>query len=151
MRKRFVLLLLLGLMSFLAVCHAQNTTVSYSYDACGNRVERTLKFGIVRNGERSEAYDEGEDWLTMAEDSLGGVSLSLFPNPTDSKFTLSFSTETLPAVKAELFTAGGAVIEVRKVKSTAEEFDLTGKPAGMYLLRLMAGRDTQTWKIIKKD
>ena len=135
----------------MAVCHAQNAIVTYSYDACGNRVERTLKFKTIRNNERSEACDEEEGWLTMAEGRLGGVSLSLYPNPTSSKFTLSFSEETLPAVQAELCTAGGAVIEIRKVKSTAEEFDLTGKPAGIYLLRLTTGKHTQAWKIIKKD
>ena len=74
MRKRFVLLLLLGLMSFLAVCHAQNAIVTYSYDACGNRVERTLKFKTIRNNERSEACDEEEGWLTMAEDSLKQIN-----------------------------------------------------------------------------
>ena len=40
MRKRFVLLLLLGLMSFLAVCHAQNATVSYSPKRLGWAIMR---------------------------------------------------------------------------------------------------------------
>lgn len=151
MKKSIVLLLLSLVMTGFSVCHAQNATVVYHYDNCGNRVERLLEFIKIVDDKGREDSDDGKGWLTMAEDSIGGIPLSLYPNPTSGKFTLSFSAETPPAVQAELCTAGGVVIEARSVKSTAEEFDLAGKPAGIYLLRLTAGRNTQTWKIIKKD
>lgn len=151
MKKSFVLLLLLFVMTGLSVCHAQNSTVVYRYDNCGNRVEQLLMFNKIEEEKCSHDFDDGKGWLTMAEDSIGCVPLSLYPNPTDGMFTLAFLEELPPLLCAELCTVGGSVIEHRQVRNLTETFDLTGKSAGIYILRLTTDKETQTWKIIKKD
>lgn len=150
MRKRLAILFLLTSLAGGIACHAQNTTVSYAYDACGNRVQRTLGFKTADRDEGSPDED-GKGWQASVDDTFGTVGLSLYPNPTDGRFSLAF-TETPPApMKTRLCTAGGAVIETRTVTNAVEEFDLTDKSAGIYLLRLEAGGETKTWKIIKKN
>lgn len=150
MKKSLVILFLLAGLAGGAACHAQIATVGYAYDECGNRVQRTLGFKKADRNEGS-ADDDCKGWQASASGSVNGVALSLYPNPTEGRFSLAF-TEALPSpVQARLCTAAGAVIETRKVTNAVEEFDLTDKAAGIYLLRLEAGGETQTWKIIKKN
>ncbi len=145
-----ILLTLMG-MVWATVSFAQNPTVTYYYDDCGNRIERTMGFKKVEENGRSLSPDDGKGWLAKVEENFGGIAVSLYPNPTDGKFSLAFSKEVPSSLQAELCTTGGAVIEHRQVKNLTEEFDLTGKSAGIYVLRLTSGKETQTWKIIKKN
>lgn len=151
MRRTIGILLVLAGLVWTSVGFAQNATVSYSYDTCGNRTERTLGFKKAEDKGRSLATDDGEGWLAKAEDDFGGIHLSLYPNPTEGSFSLSFSEELPAPMQAELCTSGGTVIERRLVKNLTEQFDLAGKSAGIYVLRLTSGKETQTWKIIKKN
>ena len=145
-----IMLTLMG-MVWATVSFAQNPTVTYYYDDCGNRIERTLGFKKVEEKGRSLATDDGKGWLAKVEENFGSSPISLYPNPTDGKFSLAFSEEVPPFLQAVLCTAEGSVIESRQVKNPIEEFDLTGKSAGIYVLRLTLGEETQTWKIIKKN
>lgn len=129
---------------------AQNTTVIYYYDDCGNRIERTMGFKKVEeNGRLLEANNN--DWLAKVEENFDGISLALYPNPTNGKFSLAISEEMSSLLLVELFNEEGAIIERRRVKGLSEEFDLTGKTAGIYMFRLTYGEKTRTWKIIKTN
>lgn len=150
MKKNIRILLVLTGMAWATVGFAQNPAVTYYYDDCGNRTERTMGFMKVEENGRLLSVD-GEGWLAKAEENFGGAHISLYPNPTDGKFSLAFSEEVPPSSQAELCTTGGAVIERRQVKNLTEEFNLTGKSAGIYVLRLTSGMETRTWKIIKKN
>ena len=129
-------------------------TVRFGYDACGNRVSRTLevkreddKNGLAGNHPKESGADAGP---TAPGDLLGGVAYTLFPNPTAGKVTLS-AEGFLPEGTATLTTATGAVIEERGIAGAAVEFDLGGLPAGLYLLRITSGGDTHTWRVIKGE
>lgn len=150
MKKSLTILFLLTGLAWGIACQAQNATVSYAYDACGNRIQRTLGFKKVdRNGGSSD--DDGKGWQSSVVDTFGTAGLSLYPNPTDGRFSLAFTETPSAPMQAQLCNVGGAVIETRTVTNAVEEFDLTDKPAGIYLLRLEADGETQTWKIIKKN
>ncbi len=151
MKRIIRILLTLTGMVLATVSFAQNPTVTYYYDDCGNRIERTMGFKKVEENGRSFSTDDGKGWLAKIEDDFGGASVSLYPNPTNGKFSLAFSKEVPLSIHAVLCTAEGSVIESRQVKNPIEEFDLTGKSAGIYVLRLTSGKETQTWKIIKKN
>ena len=52
---------------------------------------------------------------------------------------------------ATLLTLTGSVMEERAVRSDREVLDLSGRPSGVYLLRLSSGGETHTWKVIKGE
>lgn len=148
MRKRTLILLLLlgGLLSSYSV-YAQNT-VKFTYDNCGNRIKRTLQLRKVEeNGKNVETKNE---YVSSANDSIGTVAVSLFPNPTEGKVMVSFSDNANAIIDATLTTITGSVIERRRFVGNQHEFDLSSQPAGIYLLKLISGVETRTWKIVKR-
>jgi hypothetical protein len=151
MKRIIRILLTLTGMVLATVSFAQNPTVTYYYDDCGNRIERTMGFKKVEENGHLFSTDDGKGWLAKIEDDFGGASVSLYPNPTNGKFSLAFSKEVPLSIQAVLCTAEGSVIESRQVKNPIEEFDLAGESAGIYVLRLTSDKETQTWKIIKKN
>ena len=130
-------------------------TVSFGYDACGNRTSRTLEFS------RMEAPDSSSDgtplgnaqrWQASITDSFAGGEAMLFPTPTEGGFYLSLGGESLSnGIRATLCTPDGKVLEERTVTGATEEFDLTGRPAGIYLLRLTSKGEAKVWKVIKRN
>lgn len=127
-------------------------TVRFGYDVCGNRTSRTLEFSRV-DGDKGTGGAKGgaSQWEASLCDSFAGVEAMLFPNPTEGGFFLAFSGEEIPNdATATLCSVDGKAIEERKVGGMTEEFDLRGKPAGVYLLRLSSSDSVKTWKIVKR-
>ena len=130
--------------------------VNFGYDACGNRVSRTLEFSKADSG-RGITADNGPmaglaQWQASITDCFAGVETMLFPNPTEGGFFLTFNGDELPkGVTALLCAVDGTVLEERTVKGTNEEFDLGKRAVGVYLLRLVLGDTVKTWKVIKRN
>lgn len=124
-------------------------TVHFGYDACGNRISRMIMFQEPNRME-SSANEDKNAWLEVLESGFAGMSVALFPNPTDRGFVLSLTGEEDPqGCIAILSTLDGKVMENRTLVGFTEEFDLSGKPAGVYLLRLTMANQTKVWKIVK--
>ena len=128
-------------------------TVRFTYDACGNRIGRTIEFSRMDEGGGKGAEDpkKPEAWCSDLHDVLTGGEASLFPNPTDGVFTLALTGDIAAGAKASLLTLTGEVLSERTLTGTSIEFDLNGHPAGVYLLRLTTDRETRTWKVIKRN
>ncbi|MBR4148102.1 MAG: T9SS type A sorting domain-containing protein [Bacteroidales bacterium] len=132
-------------------------TVHFGYDACGNRTSRTLEFKSMLDGQDpapndSVSSDDAEQWHAELHDVFVGREVALFPNPTDGSFILSLAGEKASEkATATLCTLDGKLIEERLLTSDLEAFDLGGKPAGIYLLRLTSERETKAWKVIKRN
>lgn len=117
-------------------------TVHFGYDECGNRTSRSLEFQRMED-------DRGFASLT---ETFAGADMALFPNPTEGGFMLSLSDpESLKGATATLCSLDGTVLDRRAVTGSMEEFDLSGRPAGVYLLHLSSDGIVRTWKIIKRN
>ena len=131
----------------------QNGTVSFSYDANGNRTARTISFAKDRGG--SGLQEEPTDglatpMLASATDELAGLRLSLYPNPTDGHFSVGVGNAAEGTrLQAVLYTASGTVVSRKALSGDRLDFDLSGHAAGVYVLRLEAGGETRIWKVIK--
>lgn len=124
-------------------------TVHFGYDACGNRISRTIMF--QEPSMVNSTSDKIEDnWLEVLESTFSGTSVTLFPNPTKGGFVLSFTGGEMPqSCNAILSSLDGKILEERTLTSFNEEFNLNGNPSGVYLLRFTTGSETKVWKVIK--
>lgn len=126
--------------------HAQQTyTASFTYDLNGNRILRQV---VIGNGNKDIA-NNGET-ITPVIDTFDALSITLFPNPTEGKFSICIpNLETDAVIWATITNTIGAVICNRQLSGPTEQFDLTQQPAGIYLLRLAVNGESHTWKVIK--
>ncbi len=148
MRNRtYCLLILLALLLPAKRTMAQTVEVHFTYDACGNRISRSIEAKkIEENGKNVEAEN---DFLTELQERLDSASISLYPNPTDGKVSIEMAKVVADGITATLTTATGNIMESCKIKGIRHDFDLSGQPSGVYFLRLVAGSETRTWKIVK--
>lgn len=132
----------------------QNGTVSFSYDANGNRTARMISFKKSRDGSRlqGEPTDElATPLLASATDELAGLRLALYPNPTEGHFSVEVGNAVEGTrLQAVLYTSTGTVVSRKALSGGRIDFDLSGQASGVYVLRIEAGSETRIWKVIKK-
>lgn len=128
---------------------AQNGIVRFVYDDCGNRIKKSLVF--MKTEENGRDVEDGNQCLAFAKDLWESFETNLYPNPTEGWFTVALLGNKEGKLYAVLSTVTGVVIEKCVFNEKEEErlFDLTGKPPGVYLLKLFYGDETRIWKIIK--
>ena len=153
MKTFFTKAILILLLAAAAVpCLAQqNGTVSFSYDANGNRIARTLLFQRGDGKGRGDTeHTAAAPLLATATDTLAGLELALYPNPTDGQFSVGVGNAVEGTrLEAVLCTPAGAVISRKTLAGESIGFDLSGHAAGVYLLRIEDGSETRIWKVIK--
>ncbi len=128
---------------------AQNAVVRFEYDANGNRTNRALEIRELR-----------EHAIFMADSLLSALPcfgelpdetrFSVYPNPTEERFTVERTDSAPVKVTATLYTSTGVLLEQREISKPTEDFDLRNFSSGVYLLRLSSETGVQTMKIIKK-
>jgi hypothetical protein len=89
-------------------------------------------------------------WPVNAVQELDGLGVSISPNPTSGRVSAFFTKATPGKMEATLHSASGILVKNQPVPvgSLAVEFDLTGLPAGVYLLRLRGAAGFFTKKIV---
>lgn len=145
------------LLSFLSMlvtitCVAQgNLTRTYDYDDAGNRILRaTIELRKSKiNQETNETVMTETDKPLYYEESIGEVSVKVFPNPTHGLVTLLFSN-FVESGYYKLYNMTGQVVSEGIIESTSSTIDLSSYQTGMYMLTLTVNGKEDTWKIIKK-
>ena len=143
MRSIFTLIILLLLLTANANMSAQ--TVSYGYDAAGNRIFRTI---VMQNQARVAAPTEKQ---TVYSEMLSNIRLNIYPNPTDGwlKVEIQGMAEGQTA-NILLYNLSGQMIVSLKGITDFTDIDISSQPAGTYLMKIIAGEYQTEWKIIKK-
>lgn len=149
MRKRWFLqlILLAGMIISPFAGWSQNAEVHFTYDACGNRILKSLQ--LQRIEENGKNVEDRNVFLASATEYMQEIEIGLFPNPTEGNFAVTLSDNTHASMEAILTTATGVVIEHHRFLDLRHEFDLSQQPAGIYILKLILDNETRTWKIVK--
>ena len=141
------IVLALFFMNICFVLHSQNR-VSYGYDSAGNRTSRTII--LLRSAPASED-DEEEQPVEVYSELLSDIELKIYPNPTDG--WLKVEIYHLPEGQTAhiwLYNLSGNLITSFKEVSDFENINLSGQPAGIYVMKIVAGEYQTEWRIIKK-
>jgi len=77
---------------------------------------------------------------------------TIFPNPTTGNFTLEVQDfDAIQAIRVEISTMmGERLLQTTLTGRQRYEFDLTGFPVGVYLIRVVAGDKTSVGKLVKQ-
>lgn len=85
----------------------------------------------------------------------GEFSVKAFPSPTTGRMQVDVSLEKAQALTLELTDLSGRSLFTRQSPTVdtqhRAEFDLTGRTAGIYLLRVQAGTQQAVQKVLKVD
>jgi hypothetical protein len=133
-----------GIMGLCKIALAQDK-VSYSYDAAGNRISRIIVMGELRADEPEVQEEE-----TAYSEMLSELLIKIYPNPT--RGLIRIEIQNLPVgetANITLYELSGKLITMKQT-SESTEIDITGQPAGIYLMKIIAGEKQTEWKIIKK-
>ena len=118
--------------------------IKYSYDAAGNRISRTIVLAP-----RSAPVDETKP--VVHTEVFSDMQLKIYPNPTTGRLKVEISN--LPeghTAQIWLYAMSGKLITTYKDVSYAVNIDISGQPAGNYVMKIVAGNFQTEWKIIKK-
>lgn len=129
--------------------------VSYAYDNAGNRIKREILIDTQAEGEtendgtRSSDKNNGEN--RFCSETLSGKEIRIYPNPTDGDLSVEITGhEDSDRCTFRIFDMSGRQVVSATADSPVTRVDLTGKPAGMYVLDIVLNGKRSSWKIIKK-
>lgn len=142
--KRSLFILILSCVS--SLCLAQGR-VGYTYDACGNRVARTV---ILNSKESRSAISKTETDIPNS-DTFQQHKVTLRPVSSDGTVIIEvIGLTTADHCTAAAYTTDGRLIDKVSVTGATARINLGSHPAGYYILWLELNGDRQSWKIIKK-
>lgn len=141
-----ILLTILTVFAIVPCLAQQRNTITFNYDANGNRIIRQIEIGGNKGG-----ADNGGEKSPPSIDTFKTLSIALYPNPTNGLIsTVINGDKENNNLHAIITTTTGEVIVEKNNCDETEHFDLTQQPAGIYLLRLTVGEESHVWRVIKK-
>lgn len=158
--KSIIPLLLLLLFVFSSTFSFSQNSISFTYDANGNRIIRRILDMTMENLETTDTtnYQEEildeilEEKLTI-EDEIGDTKISFFPNPVKQWLNIKIS---LPANGTNgsgigeytLYNNVGKLLDQGRL-NTDNRLNLNNYTSGLYLLEIEIDGKKQVWKILK--
>ena len=130
----------------LALTAKAQQNLSYTYDAAGNRTERT----IVMAARSTDASDKAKD-APFFEEQVAGRQLKIYPNPVKEQLTIQISSYE-PSARGEfaLFGIAGSMLHRGTIDSEITLVNMSRFATGTYVLHIISGGERTVWKIIKQ-
>lgn len=145
--KRLLLTVLLSfLLSQIPKVFCQ--TISYGYDANGNRISRTLVVEQLKSATTLSTKDS----LQKPEMAKEEMKILVYPNPT--KEFLKVEIINMPeSISSELriYDLSGTEMLVMRNFSSLTELDLSQFRDGIYVLRIKINEKLFNWKVVKNN
>jgi hypothetical protein len=138
---------------FPMISFAQTTNLSYEYDGSGNRVLRhviVLKSTKVTKDSLLMTSTKEKERSALNE-KLDNREIKIYPNPTKGMITVDIPLTDNDISRVSLFDIQGKMIMDYRSAGTTTDVDLSGQPAGVYIMRIILNNKSTTWKIIKQD
>ena len=141
-----VVCLLLLIISVPSFGMSGDTTFVFTYDASGNRTGRVID--LTKSAQiTASSSTVNEEKLFEAE--LASLDIRIYPNPT--KGVLKVEIPDIGDIKPTLvvYNLQGKQLIHKTVSRQISTINLSGQPAGMYIMKIVNGQESLDWKIIK--
>ncbi|TYR37430.1 T9SS type A sorting domain-containing protein [Sphingobacterium phlebotomi] len=138
-----IMFICFGILSTLTAKGQQN--LSYSYDAAGNRTNRTI---IV--GTQNSSQDTQQKVSRVYVDSLAGKELSVHVDNQDTLLNLSIKGhDPSSGEEYSLLDREGKTLIMGQLSNQATPIKLKELASGTYTLHIFVNRQSSTWKLVK--
>jgi len=126
--------------------------ITYTYDAAGNRLGRTIMMSPVRQARAIDTMEEAESGTTEPiayMDIIDKTAITIYPNPTQGHLTIDI--DNIPEESSiRIYDMNGKILLQKSNIENSTEIDLSSQSSGSYILRIDLSGKTSTWKIIKQ-
>ncbi len=128
-----------------SLLYAQNT-ITFGYDAAGNCVSRTITITTQKVAPMPVA-----ETAVVYSEMLSDIQIKIYPNPTDGLLKVEIQNLSESQIaEIRLYNLSGRLIIAQKAIEGTSEIDISDQPAGIYVMKIMAGEYQTEWRIIKK-
>ena len=154
MKKLYTSLLLFGIALCFPLLSLSQATVSFSYDASGNRISRFIV--LAKSSDVTSADSTDKDLQEQFYfDLFSDVRVTISPNPNGGRFKVMVeqtpgTIENQDPFQLYLHSLSGESIRHIERLEPVNEIDIRNYPNGTYVLTIARGNDRRTWKVIKQ-
>ena len=154
MKTLYTSLLLFVIALCFPLVSLSQATVSFGYDASGNRISRTIvlaKSGEVTFADSTNNNLEEQIYVDLFSD----VKVTISPNPNGGRFKVMVeqtpgTIESQDPFQLYLHSLSGESIRHIERLELVNEVDISYYPNGTYVLTIARSNDKRTWKVIKQ-
>jgi hypothetical protein len=126
------------------------TTVKYTYNNAGSRTARhviTLKQAQTDSTTQADKDSKTETF----EDAQGTQKITIYPNPTQGRLVIDIQgSDATSGTAVYLYNLSGTLLICKDPAESSNTLDLSGYPAGTYVLRIRVGDKKSEWKVVKE-
>ena len=150
--KQFLPLLLLlvtVLMFTISSKITAQSTISYDYDAAGNRIKRHV---IILPSVKADTSDQTKkSKQEIYEETLAGQKIIIYPNPTKGQLLVDIQGYAEESrIELYVYSLTGELLISQSSSSKNNSLDLSIYPAGIYVLKVTVDNKSNKWKVIKQ-
>jgi len=131
-----------------------NETASFTYDAAGNRITRTIVLRPVSLQNIQPMNMDEEDWWrdeNPFSDVIDEFQVHIHPNPTHGRLMVEIDMEgrSIESIQLMVVAQNGVLLLRKQTTSAIIPIDLVGFPRGNYTLHITINGISQHYKIVK--
>ena len=116
----------------------------------GSNFSASINSSICTDGLKLSNYSFSEihkEQLNINSRIRNEFDLTIYPNPTSGKFSIEYSFEASASTTLAVFNTIGEIV-MQKKGDLPREIDLTGKPQGIYMIKVVDGENVYFKKLI---
>lgn len=136
----------------LTASHVFGQSVVFDYDLSGNRTERVIK--MSKSEEKSNENDSIPPPKSLPIeyfDHIADTEITIYPNPTQGRLTVKVANmpqETKGQIA--IYDLNGRLVLRKDAMTSSNELDISVQPDGAYVMKIILGQESTSWKIIKR-
>ena len=154
------------LLTLKTVAFAQLKTINYSYDASGNRVQRTItieqciaptpsnnKDSIIALQDEIKGIINADTNLSPSNgDGIASGDIKVFPNPVKYKLNVQFKgTASSEGCKLQIYDGLGKLFYSQDAQQTQTEINMEAAKKGAYFMVVVTKEGKRLyWKLVKE-